>query len=393
MPLTVRQVSGDEERVDRILIEADGAELELLAPDAVVVANAGSASFVRVWYDDELRSRIVARGDGRAVADRAVQPGRRRLGRRRRGDGVRRVVPRPRAGIPGRDRPPGVASRSSAGSAGSTGSSRTSRASACGRSCGTSCGRRSRGSAGTPPRTNPTSPARSAGSSCSPSPCWAPIPRPSRNAASSSSKGRAIRSSCRPPWKRWPPKEPRRTSTGTGSGTEAPPRRRRRSATCSRRRGSPARPRSIAILASAMSDDVRTQDAPYLLARATTNRRQGPKVWRFIADRWDEMQDRFAASNIIGLASGIRYLTEPRDRRRGRCLLPRPRHPAEPPDAPAGARADARGLEAARTRDPGAARALRQLTAVTGRPSPGMGHRSNLRRPEGTHRGRRAVEG
>ena len=65
------------------------------------------------------------------------------------------------------------------------------------------------------------------------------------------------------------------------------------------------------LLASAMSDEVRTQDAPYLLARATTNRRHGAKVWRFIADRWDEMQDRFAASNIMGLASGIRYLTEP----------------------------------------------------------------------------------
>ncbi|MBA3364011.1 MAG: M1 family metallopeptidase, partial [Actinobacteria bacterium] len=61
VPLTVRQVSGEEERADRILIEADGAELELLAADAVVIANAGSASFVRVWYDDELRSRVVAR--------------------------------------------------------------------------------------------------------------------------------------------------------------------------------------------------------------------------------------------------------------------------------------------------------------------------------------------
>jgi puromycin-sensitive aminopeptidase len=60
-----------------------------------------------------------------------------------------------------------------------------------------------------------------------------------------------------------------------------------------------------------MSDEVRTQDAPYLLARSTTNRHHGPTVWRFIAERWDEMQDRFAASNIIGLVSGIRYLTDP----------------------------------------------------------------------------------
>jgi puromycin-sensitive aminopeptidase len=65
------------------------------------------------------------------------------------------------------------------------------------------------------------------------------------------------------------------------------------------------------ILAAAMSDDVRTQDAPYLLARSTTNRHHGPMVWRYIADRWDEMRDRFAASNIIGLVSGIRYLTDP----------------------------------------------------------------------------------
>jgi puromycin-sensitive aminopeptidase len=64
------------------------------------------------------------------------------------------------------------------------------------------------------------------------------------------------------------------------------------------------------ILQATITDEVRTQDAPYLLARTTTNRRHGPRVWRFIADRWDEMQDRFASSNIIGLVSGVRYLTD-----------------------------------------------------------------------------------
>ena len=39
---------------------------------------------------------------------------------------------------------------------------------------------------------------------------------------------------------------------------------------------------------------------------ATTNRHHGPRVWRFIAERWDQMQERFASSNIIGLVSGIR---------------------------------------------------------------------------------------
>ena len=208
VPLMVRQVSGDQERVDRILIEADGAELELLAPDAVVVANAGSASFVRVWYDDELRRAIVvAAMDVLSPIERyslvddawaAVVAGTASAGSFL--DlvaGVRRTRPTS-----------GCGSRSSAGSAGSTGSSRASRASACGRSCATSCGRRSRGSAGTPRRMSPTSPGRSAASSCSPSPSWAPIRRPSRSAASWSSRARAIRSSCRPPWKRWPRRGP-----------------------------------------------------------------------------------------------------------------------------------------------------------------------------------------
>jgi puromycin-sensitive aminopeptidase len=65
------------------------------------------------------------------------------------------------------------------------------------------------------------------------------------------------------------------------------------------------------ILTASMTDEIRTQDAPYLLARSTTNRRQGPRVWQFIAEHWDEMRDRFASSNIIGLVSGIRYLTDP----------------------------------------------------------------------------------
>jgi puromycin-sensitive aminopeptidase len=65
------------------------------------------------------------------------------------------------------------------------------------------------------------------------------------------------------------------------------------------------------VLTAAMTDEIRTQDAPYLLARSTTNRRQGPAVWRFIAEHWDAMQDRYASSNIIGLVSGIRYLTDP----------------------------------------------------------------------------------
>jgi puromycin-sensitive aminopeptidase len=58
IPMMVRQVAGSEEREERVLVEAEGAELPLLAPDALVVANAGGHSFVRVTYDDELRRRL-----------------------------------------------------------------------------------------------------------------------------------------------------------------------------------------------------------------------------------------------------------------------------------------------------------------------------------------------
>ncbi len=61
VPLLVRQVGPTGSREDWLMIEADGAELGLIDPDALVVANATGASFVRVFYDDDLRARLEAR--------------------------------------------------------------------------------------------------------------------------------------------------------------------------------------------------------------------------------------------------------------------------------------------------------------------------------------------
>jgi puromycin-sensitive aminopeptidase len=69
------------------------------------------------------------------------------------------------------------------------------------------------------------------------------------------------------------------------------------------------------LLASTLTDDVRSQDAPFLLATATTNRDLGDRAWRFITDHWDEALERFAASNIISLASGARFLSLPEQQR------------------------------------------------------------------------------
>ena len=69
-PLTVRQVVDGREHLDRVLLEAEGLDVPLVDPGAIVVANHGAASFVRVAYDDELRSRLVGRLDVLSAIER-----------------------------------------------------------------------------------------------------------------------------------------------------------------------------------------------------------------------------------------------------------------------------------------------------------------------------------
>jgi len=64
-------------------------------------------------------------------------------------------------------------------------------------------------------------------------------------------------------------------------------------------------------LSATLTDDVRPQDAPFLLMRAELNRDLGPQAWRFVAERWDELRERIAHSNQIALAAGLRFLVDP----------------------------------------------------------------------------------
>jgi puromycin-sensitive aminopeptidase len=64
-------------------------------------------------------------------------------------------------------------------------------------------------------------------------------------------------------------------------------------------------------LAEALTGQIRPQDAPFVIARATTNRDLGPRAWDFIAEHWNELNERYASSNIISLAAGVRFLTDP----------------------------------------------------------------------------------
>ncbi|MEP6759651.1 MAG: ERAP1-like C-terminal domain-containing protein, partial [Actinomycetota bacterium] len=82
-----------------------------------------------------------------------------------------------------------------------------------------------------------------------------------------------------------------------------------------RYRGALARFRDPALmqrtLALAASGDIRSQDAPFLLSRAEANRDAGEIAWRYVRDHWDELLPHFAASNVIHLAQGARFLTAP----------------------------------------------------------------------------------
>jgi len=64
-------------------------------------------------------------------------------------------------------------------------------------------------------------------------------------------------------------------------------------------------------LLATITDEIRAQDTPFVLARAQVNRDLGPRAWRFVRERWDDLLGRIAPSNAIALAGGIRTLTGP----------------------------------------------------------------------------------
>ena len=310
VPLMVRQVAGGQERLDRVLIEGDGAELELLDRDAVVVANAGSASFVRVWYDDELRSRIArtmtdvlspieryalvddawaAVVAGRAPVasflelvagssdetdlrvwqavltglgwfDRFVDGEPRERLRAFVRDLLRPAVER-LGWEPGSDE--GDLTRALRGQL-----------------------VQSLAILGADPEALAHCRALELEGDGDPQLLQAAV----EAVAAEGTADDLDRF-----WQRY-----REAST--------PQEEERYLFATSRFPGDTELDR---ILEASLTDEVRTQDAPYLLARATTNRTHGWRAWRFIAERWEAMQGRFASSNIIGLVSGVRYLTDP----------------------------------------------------------------------------------
>jgi puromycin-sensitive aminopeptidase len=65
------------------------------------------------------------------------------------------------------------------------------------------------------------------------------------------------------------------------------------------------------VLSMSITDRVRTQNAPYLLRRALTNREQGKLAWFFVQDEWNAINERFPSNSIARMLEGIRSLSTP----------------------------------------------------------------------------------
>jgi puromycin-sensitive aminopeptidase len=67
----------------------------------------------------------------------------------------------------------------------------------------------------------------------------------------------------------------------------------------------------LATCEFAMSSEVRSQNAPFLLRAAIANRHHGPAAWAFVRDHWDEALDRFPSNTIVRMVDSITYLSTP----------------------------------------------------------------------------------
>ena len=60
-----------------------------------------------------------------------------------------------------------------------------------------------------------------------------------------------------------------------------------------------------------MSDEVKTQNAPFLLRACIANRRHGAVAWDFTARNWDETNRRFPTNTIVRMVDSVKLLADP----------------------------------------------------------------------------------
>jgi len=64
------------------------------------------------------------------------------------------------------------------------------------------------------------------------------------------------------------------------------------------------------LLGDIFEAKIRSQDAPFLLARGLTNRVAGRRVWDFVTNNWDLLNDRYPSNSITRMLSGITALDD-----------------------------------------------------------------------------------
>jgi puromycin-sensitive aminopeptidase len=309
VPLLIRQVVDGDARTRAVLVEADGLAIPLEDPEALVVVNAGGSSFVRVFYDDELRERLVAR----AFTD--LSPAERQC-----------LVDDAWAAVVAGDAPATAFLDLVAGFSLEDDLS-VWRAILTGLSW---CDRFVDGDARDRFRDLVRDLVRPAFGRLG----WEP--REGGSDLERELRGELIRALGilgDDPETQAQAREAERDATvepavaaasvdvvATGGGEGEFDRFFARAKDAStpqeqeRYREGLARFRDPALmdrLLAASLDELRPQDSPFVLARSVMNRDLGAQAWRFVADHWDELGDRIAASNVIALAVGVRTLTRP----------------------------------------------------------------------------------
>lgn len=63
----------------------------------------------------------------------------------------------------------------------------------------------------------------------------------------------------------------------------------------------------------ALSPQVRTQNAPFLLRACIANEHNGSAAWRFVAEHWSEANHRFPTNTIVRMIDSVKLLTDDSD--------------------------------------------------------------------------------
>ena len=58
----------------------------------------------------------------------------------------------------------------------------------------------------------------------------------------------------------------------------------------------------------AMSGEVKTQNAPFLLRTCIANRRHGAAAWKFVREHWDEANEKFPTNTIVRMIDSVKLL-------------------------------------------------------------------------------------